>query len=258
MSGSAAPALPRLPPAYRLVALDTVESTNDEARRLAEAGAAEGTLVWARTQTKGRGRRGRGWAGLPGNLYFSIVLRPERPPAEAAQLGFLAALAMGDAVGSVAPPLIEIQYKWPNDLLFNGHKGAGILLEARSGAGAVLDWLVLGIGVNVAAHPRDTDFPATDLRFEGSGGEVTPEALLEAFARHFMAWSDRWLEEGFAPVRQAWLKHARGLGEAIRVNLPDETLEGRFKELDPSGALLLELADGATRTIAAGDVYFPA
>jgi BirA family biotin operon repressor/biotin-[acetyl-CoA-carboxylase] ligase len=254
MNGSGDPERPRLPPAYRLVALESVESTNDEAWRLAEEGAEEGTLVWAREQTKGRGRRGRVWAGQPGNLYFSIVLRPEQPPSEAAQLSFIAALALAEAIGSVAPPLIEVEFKWPNDVLLNASKSAGILLEAKSGEGGLLDWLVLGVGVNVAGHPEDADFPATSLRYEGA--EVTPAALLEAFGRHFMAWTRRWLDDGFAPARHAWLQHARGLGETIRVNLPHETLEGTFRDLDASGALVLELADGSTRTIAAGDVYF--
>ena len=244
----------RLPPAYRLVALETVESTNDEARRLAEEGAEEGTLVWAREQTKGRGRRGRVWLGQPGNLYFSLLLRPERPPSEAAQLGFIAALALNEAIGSVAPPMIEVEFKWPNDVLLNGRKAAGILLEARAGEGGLLDWLVLGVGVNVAAHPEEADFPATSLRYEGA--EVTPEALLESFSRHFMAWTRRWLDDGFVPVRHAWLQHARGLGEDIRVNLPHETLEGTFLDLDETGALILGLPDGTTRTIAAGDVHF--
>ena len=256
MNEPGAAALPRLPPAYRLVALDTVESTNGEAWRLAEEGAAEGTLVWARTQTKGRGRRGRAWVSQPGNLTFSLLLRPDRKPMEAAQLGFVAAIALGEAVGSVAPPMIEVEYKWPNDVLFNGRKGAGILLDAKAGESGILDRLILGVGVNVVAHPEDTDFPATNLRFEGCGGEVTAEALLEAFARSFLLWADRWLDDGFAPVRQAWLQHARGLGEEIRVHLPAETLEGRFKELDADGTLILELAGGTVERIAAGDVYF--
>ena len=251
-----APERPRLPPAYRLVALETVESTNDEAGRLAGEGAEEGTLVWAREQTKGRGRRGRAWLGQSGNLYFSLVLRPERPLSEAAQLGFIAALALNEAIGSVAPPMIEVEFKWPNDVLLNGRKGAGILLEARAGEGGLLDWLVLGIGVNVAGHPEDADFPATSLRYEGAGAEVTPVALLESFTRHFMAWTQRWLDDGFAPVRQSWLRHARGLGEDIRVNLPHETLAGTFRDLDETGALILGLPDGTTRTIAAGDVHF--
>jgi len=246
---------PKLPPAYRLVTLETVESTNDEALRLATAGAEDGTLVWAREQTGGRGRQGRTWSSPPGNLYFSLVLRPDCAPAEAAQLGFVAGLALGEAIGSVAPPMIEVTFKWPNDLLLNGRKGAGILLESRSDPDGALDCLILGVGVNLAHYPEDTSFPATSLRFEGAT-QVTVVALLEAFSRSFMSWANRWLDDGFAPVRRAWLHHAHGLGEEIEVRLPRETLKGTFKDLDERGVLVLELPDGTRREISAGDVYF--
>ena len=248
---------PKLPPAYRLVALETVGSTNDEASRLAAEGAEDGTLVWAREQTGGRGRQGRSWSSPPGNLYLSLVLRPDCAPAEAAQLGFVAGLALGEAIGSVAPPMIEVTYKWPNDLLLNGRKGAGILLESRSGPDGTLDFLILGIGVNLRHFPEDTSFPATSLHFEGAT-EVEVVALLEAFSRSFMSWVNRWLDDGFAPVRRAWLHHAHGLGEEIEVRLPRETLKGTFKDLDARGVLVLELPDGARREISAGDIYFGA
>ena len=105
------PSLVDLPPAYRLVRLDRVGSTNDEAKRLAREGAEDGTLVWATEQTAGRGRRGRIWASPPGNLYLSLVLRPEGSPAQAAQLSFVAALGLGEALGTLAPPLVELRYK---------------------------------------------------------------------------------------------------------------------------------------------------
>ena len=250
------PDKPRLAPAYRLVALDCVDSTNDEAKRRAEQGAEDGTLVWAHEQTKARGRRGRSWTSARGNLHFSLVLRPDCSPAEAAQLGFVAALGVGDAVGSVAPPLIEVLYKWPNDVLFNDRKGVGMLLESQIKPDGGLDWLVLGIGVNVTDFPEDSEFPATSLRFEGAPAEVTEVAVLEAFSRHFLSWVNRWLDEGFAPIRKAWLSHAFRLGEEIRVNLPRESLTGRFADLDESGTLILELPGGDRRQIAAGDVHF--
>ena len=258
MNAGAALDRPRLPPAYRLVALDRVGSSNDEAKRLAEEGAEDGTLVWAREQLEGRGRLGRTWASPPGNLYLSLILRPDCAPAEAAQLGFVAALGLGGGIGSVAPPLVEVRYKWPNDVLFNGRKGAGILLESRMSPSGGMDWLVLGLGVNVTSFPEDATFPATSLRFEGAPSTLSEVDLLEAFARHFLTWINRWLEDGFAPIRETWLRHAHGLGEAIEVRLPGETLSGRFRDLDDSGALLLELADGRIRPIAAGDVYFEA
>lgn len=247
---------PRLPPAYRLVALDRVESTNDEAARLAENGAEDGTLVWAREQTMGRGRQGRGWASPPGNLYLSLVLRPDCPLPEAAQLGFVAALGVGEAIGRVGPPLIEVTYKWPNDVLLNGRKGAGLLLESKTTPEGALEWLILGLGVNVQSYPREADFPATSLCFEGARPDLGPVPLLEAFSRYFLAWVNRWLEDGFAPIRQAWLAHAHGMGEEIEVRLPNETLKGTFRDLDERGALVLELPDAGRREIAAGDVYF--
>ena len=245
---------PRLPPVYRLVPLERVDSTNDEAKRLAQAGAEDGTLVWAREQRKGRGRQGRSWASPAGNLYLSLVLRPDCTPGDAAQLGFVAALALGDAIGSVAPPMIEVQFKWPNDILLNGRKGAGILLESKIVDGT-MEWLVLGIGVNVEAYPKDLEPPATSLRFEGAPGDVTAVRLLEAFGPHFMSRVNRWLDDGFAPIRRSWLNHAYGLGEPIGVDLPRERIEGRFKDLDESGTLIVELPDGGTRRVAAGDVY---
>ena len=258
MSAGAELDRPRLPPAYRLVALDRVGSSNDEAKRLAEAGAEDGTLVWAREQLEGRGRQGRTWSSPPGNLYLSLILRPDCSPAEAAQLGFVAALGLGGGVGSVAPPMVEVRYKWPNDVLFNRRKGAGILLESRMDSSAGVDWLVVGLGVNVTSFPEDAAFPATSLNFEGAPPEVDAVALLEAFARHFLNWINRWLEDGFAPIREAWLHHAYGLGDMVEVRLSSGFLSGRFRDLDDSGALQLELADGGVRSIAAGDIYFEA
>lgn len=247
---------PKLPPAYRLVELVEVDSTNSEAKRRAAEGAEDGTLIWARRQTAGYGRQDRHWDSAEGNLFLSLVTRPERPLAEAAQLSFVTALALGDAVGSVVPPMIEVTYKWPNDVLFNGRKGAGILLESKSDGAGGLDWLVIGVGANVTSFPTETRYPATSLHFEGCPTSLSAVDLLEAFCRHFLTWVNRWLEDGFAPVRQTWLNHAQALGEDIEVRLPAETLAGRFDGIDAQGTLQLIVADGKRRSIAAGDVYF--
>jgi BirA family transcriptional regulator, biotin operon repressor / biotin---[acetyl-CoA-carboxylase] ligase len=238
-----------LPPAYRLVALDRVDSTNEEAKRRAREGAEEGTLVWAQEQTQGRGRRGREWASPRGNLYLSLVLHPAAPQTRHGELGFVAALALGETIGAFVPPLVELRYKWPNDVLVSGRKASGILLESESGA----EWLVLGVGVNVAHAPQGAATPATSLIEEGAT-EATVEAVLDRFARGFLVWTNRWLEDGFAPVRAAWLRRAHGVGEAIRVRLPNEMLEGRFADLDASGALVLETESGR-RLVTAGEVF---
>jgi len=255
MTGTA-PDLPRLPPAYRLVALEEVDTTNAEAARRAAAGAEDGTLIWARSQTAGRGRQGREWVSPKGNLYFSIVLRPDSGIAAAAQLGFVAALAVAEAVGSVAPPMVETTFKWPNDVLFNSRKGVGILLESSLTPEGTLDWLVLGVGINVASYPGDTSFPATSLNYEAALTEDDVVNLLEAFCRSFLNWTNRWLDDGFAPIREAWLQHAVKRGETIDVRLPEETLRGIFTDLDPEGRLVLTLPDGDRRLISAGDVFF--
>ncbi len=249
-----------LPPAYRLVTLDRVESTNDEAKRLAREGAEDGTLVWAREQGAGRGRSGRIWSSPRGNLYLSLVLRPECPASRAAELGFVAAVALGAGLASLVPPLCPINYKWPNDVLLGERKAAGILIETESStqpqAGAPLEWMVLGLGVNVQHHPEDTEFPATSLRFEGAP-DVTVEALLERFGLYFLDWANRWMEDGFAPVRAEWKERALGIGRKIRVRLPRETLRGKFIDLDADGALLLDPEKGGgVRRITAGDVFF--
>jgi BirA family biotin operon repressor/biotin-[acetyl-CoA-carboxylase] ligase len=247
--------MPRLPAFYRLTALDSIDSTNEEARRLADDGAAEGTLVWALEQTAGRGRRGRSWASPHGNLYLSLLLRPDCRAGVAAQLGFVAALSLAEALDPLLPGSLQpAEVKWPNDILLQGRKVAGLLLETASRPDGGLDRLVIGAGVNVATHPTDTPYPATSLAAEGA--TTNPAAVLEGFAAGFEAWRGRWLAEGFGPVRAAWLLRARGLGQPLTVRLDGETLEGRFAALDEDGAMLLEWR-GGRRRITAGDVFYP-
>ena len=251
---------PDLPSYYRLVSLDSVDSTNEEAKRLALRGAdagADGTVVWARIQTAGRGRRGRAWSSPAGNLHCSVLLRPRCPAAVAAQLSFAAALAVVDAVAAVAGPRAAPRCKWPNDVLIGGRKVAGILLESEAGTEGSVAWVVIGVGVNVTHFPEATETPATSLWAEGCTWLAAAE-VLEAFCRAFLEWKGRLLDEGFAPVRAQWLRLAKGLGESIEVRLDKEILAGRFAGLDADGALILEGTDGGRRLIGAGEVFFPA
>jgi BirA family biotin operon repressor/biotin-[acetyl-CoA-carboxylase] ligase len=246
-------AAPTLPDGFCLHHFETLGSTNDEAKALARAGAPEGTLVWADEQTAGRGRRGRIWLSPRGNLYLSLVLRPAGVPSRAAQLGFVSALGLGDALSALAGPAMELRYKWPNDLLVNGKKLAGILLESENAASDRVDFVVAGIGVNIIAAPEDVELPATSLAAEGVA-TITPPVLLGGFVRHFEIWAGRWREEGFAAVRAAWLARASGLGEPVRVRLGRGTLLGRFLDLDDDGALVLD-GDQGRRRIAAGEIF---
>jgi BirA family biotin operon repressor/biotin-[acetyl-CoA-carboxylase] ligase len=237
--------------AFRTEQVTEIDSTNEACRLRALAGEAAGLVIRADRQISGRGRRGRSWSSPKGNLYASLLLRPDRPVSEAAALGFAAVTAIGDVAEALLPGEAQVRHKWPNDLLINGRKASGILLETQPG------FLVLGIGVNIASHPADTPYPATDLVAEGAAA-LSPQALLERVLAAFAPLYALWEVEGFAALLPAWRCRAAGLGAPVDVRLERETLSGIFKDLEADGALRLALADGTERRIAAGDVYFPA
>lgn len=244
---------PPLPAGYRLAFRESVGSTNDEAKALARNGAAAGTVVWALQQTEGRGRRGRIWSSPPGNLYISFLLQPVCTPQQAAQLGFVASLAIGDALAELAPDIGAPACKWPNDVLIGGRKIAGILVESEFGRDERLAFVIVGLGVNLASAPSDTEFPATSIAGEGLTAP-TPTAALEAIARHFEISLRHWCEEGFGPARDIWRSRAVARGQQIRVRLETAILHGRFVDIDQHGALLLETG-GELRRIPAGDMF---
>lgn len=233
----------------------TVGSTSDEVRKFAEAGSPEGRMVVAERQEHGRGRLGRAWTSPPGNLYMSFLLRPDCAPSVAAQLSFVVAVALADALDVSVPPGVEIRLKWPNDLLANGRKIAGILLESTT-AGERVAWVIVGVGVNLNSHPEGTRWPATDLKV--LGGACSPREALDAFAQAFLPRYRQWLGQGFSPIRETWLARAAGLGGPIEVTLGQEKLAGRFEDIDATGALLLAVPGRDRRTIAAGEIHFPA
>jgi BirA family biotin operon repressor/biotin-[acetyl-CoA-carboxylase] ligase len=244
---------PRLPPSFTAVLRDSVGSTSDEAKALAAAGAPHGTLVWAREQTAGRGRLDRQWQSPRGNLYTSCILRPGVAPARAAELGFVAALAVAETVRALLPATVPVALKWPNDVLVDGGKVAGILLEAQSGPNGLVDWLVLGMGINIVAAPENTPYRAVALQPLGAVADagMVLELLYGALAERL----DDWRDGGFARIRTRWLDRARGLGQQIEVRQGDGIVSGRFVDLDHDGALVLETAEGRRR-ITTGDVHF--
>ena len=253
MSGAAGVERPELPAFFRPIYLDSVTSTNDEMKQRARDGAAEGTLIVAREQRAGRGRGGRQWTSKPGNLYMSLLLRPEGDAGTVAQISFLAAVALATALAQVAPDLTP-RLKWPNDVLIDGAKISGILMESSARSGGGVAWLVLGMGVNVAHYPDDTGQAATSLHALGAL-DCTPCSVLAALAPALLDWLEIWRRQGFAPLRQAWLARAAGLGGPIRVRLPKEEFAAVFRDLDSDGSLIAELPGGALRRIAAGEVF---
>jgi BirA family biotin operon repressor/biotin-[acetyl-CoA-carboxylase] ligase len=240
------------PAGYALLELDEIDSTNEEARRRAAAGEARPLWIVAARQSAGRGRRSKAWQSSPGNLFATLLLRPEKAAGECAQLSFLAALAVCDMLAGFAPRA-HLALKWPNDVLAEGRKIAGILLESESRAGGAA-WLAVGIGVNLTTSPEDTEFPAISLAALGGVAPAPKDALLH-LAAAFAKWYEVWRTAGFSPIREAWLARASGLGSRIRARLAREEITGVFQGIDDSGALLLGV-NGGTRAIAAGEVFY--
>ena len=240
----------------RLIAYDTLGSTNAEALSAARAGEHGPLWVTARRQTAGRGRRGNVWVSEPGNLYASVLLSDAAPAVHLPELCFVAALALLDAVLVAAPKLAgEFTLKWPNDLLLGGAKIAGILIEAETVGGRTTS--VVGIGVNCAHHPDDIAYPATDLA--ANSVTVMPAALFRALTGTMVARLAQWDRgAGFSAIRAEWLRHAAGIGGDIVVRLPDRELAGTFETLDSAGRLMLRLPTGHLEAITAGEVFAPA
>ncbi|MBN8967582.1 MAG: biotin--[acetyl-CoA-carboxylase] ligase [Rhizobiales bacterium] len=240
----------------RLAAFETIGSTNGEALERMRAG--ERGPLWLTTahQSAGHGRRNRAWVSSPGNLAASIIQTIDASPAVAATLGFAAGLALDSALRQIAGTrAASLALKWPNDVLADGKKIAGILIETETVAGGLA--VVVGIGVNVVAAPEGMPYPATSLAACG----ITASAE-DVFA----ALSDAWLEfvarwdggRGFSEIRRLWLARAAGLGKPMRVQSGSMTLQGIFETLDEEGRLVLVNADGKRMTVAAGDVHFGA
>jgi BirA family biotin operon repressor/biotin-[acetyl-CoA-carboxylase] ligase len=237
-----------LPAGYRLLALDSIDSTNAEALRRIESGESEGLIITAIKQTRGYGRRGREWVSGTGNLHASLILQAP-PPAQIGQLSFVTAVAAINALTACVSDASRLGLKWPNDLLLDGRKLGGILIE---GGG---EHCVIGLGVNVAHAPLSTSFEATSL--QEAGADITAEALLIAFCHDFDARLRQWRQSGFSGIRREWLRWAAGLGKPLVARFPDGTsVGGVFRDIDETGALILALEGGAMRSIGAGEVFF--
>lgn len=244
---------PAIPP---VIVFDSVDSTNAEARRRADAGEAGPLWIAARTQTAGRGRRGRNWRTDTGNLAATLLMRTQRSPADAARMSFVAALAVHDLVAAHAQPG-TVRLKWPNDVLLGGRKVSGILIESGTLNGGGGLWLAIGIGVNLACAPEGLERPATSLAEHHSQGRAPAfEDALDRLAGAFEFWRGTWDAHGFEAIASTWTERAAGIGQPCVVRLDQETFDGVAEGLDPDGALRLRTAGGELRRIHAGDVFF--
>lgn len=249
-ASGAGPAAPSAPP-WRLRRYETLPSTSELCVRLAAAGEPEGLAVLALRQTSGRGTRGRGWVSPPGALALSVLLRPRGRMTDTGQWALLAAVACAEALARHAPsPEIgaAIRLKWPNDLLMDGRKLGGILVDAASGEDGGLGWLVIGFGANLGAPPE-----LDGRQTAGLGGSAAPDEAAASLLERLDHWRRVRLLEGFAPVRRAWLDRAHPPGTHLRLRVGGQELGGAFAGLSDDGALLLQ-ANGRVHAFHTGEV----
>ncbi|MGI9349969.1 MAG: biotin--[acetyl-CoA-carboxylase] ligase [Rhizobiaceae bacterium] len=241
---------------YRHVELEHCGSTNAECLNAAESGDPGNLWITALSQSAGRGSRGRSWISETGNLHASLLLLEPCEKRHLPQLTFVAAVALRNTILDILPSGddLKIDLKWPNDVLLNGRKVSGILLESTDKAGIIA--LTIGIGINCKQYPTDTLFPATSLAENGCTLELRD--VFESLTGHVAGAISQWRAgDNFAAIRNQWLGHAAGLGKEIKVQLPgQETLVGVFQAIDEHGILLLKTPDGEIKKISVGDVFF--
>ena len=241
--------------AFRSIVLDEVGSTNTEAFARAQAGEKGPLWIVARRQMQGRGRSGRHWTSVDGNLYASLLQRLTCSPGYLHQLSLVAGVAVVDAIAAVAGanPIPGLRLKWPNDVLIGDAKCVGILAESQMGERGAEITAVIGIGINLVSHPTDLRRATTDLAIHGV--KVTPPAMLQALAPSMERWLSAWDGgKGFLGVRAAWLGRGGRFGESLSVDTGKERIAGTFVDLDTDGALLLRDGQGAQRRVTFGDV----
>ncbi len=236
---------------YHLLSYDEVDSTNDEARRLANGGAAHGAVIWAKQQTAGRGRMGREWVSEEGNLYVTVLLRPSAPLEALPQLSFVASLAVLESLTQIVENGEDLKLKWPNDILLAGRKIGGVLLESFEASGK--QWVSVGVGINVEHYPDNVMFPATCLT-EAGVQIVSAKIVLSRFIYHFIQLYDAWCDQGFAEVGKEWMYHAWRIGETVEIDASHTEYKGTFDGIDEQGRMLMTTADGTQETISAGDM----
>lgn len=230
-----------LPPGYRLVHFDEIDSTNAEALRQAARGDAGPTWYWADRQLQGRGRLGRNWVSEPGNLYASLLTCLSISPVRAGGLGIVVSLAVSETFKAFLPANVPLEVKWPNDVLVAGRKVAGILVESTSHGGSMQ--LALGCGLNLKSAPPHTRYGATALAEHAA--LVAPSAALERLAAELDRLLRRWNEgAGFDDIKEKWLRHARSLGKQIVLTSASGEIRGAFAGLGENGSLLLRNRSG--------------
>jgi BirA family biotin operon repressor/biotin-[acetyl-CoA-carboxylase] ligase len=243
------PALPRV---YELIRPSQVEDTVAAAQQFALQGAEEGTLVWPKIEQAPRGRR-QAWLTAAGDLSFALVMRPEESPLTSAQLCAVAAVSLGATVADLVPPMTELHYHWPHQVLLAGGRLAGIDLRGPAGVDS-LPWLALGVHVNIKRSAPELGFAAASFEVEGNcttdAGEV-----LQGFCRHFLSAVDRWSQRGPDSILRSWKGRMMGMGEPVELSVANDKIAGKATDIDTHGSLLIDLGSDVVRTVSIAEFF---
>jgi BirA family transcriptional regulator, biotin operon repressor / biotin---[acetyl-CoA-carboxylase] ligase len=237
---------------WRRQTLKKASSTQDVLKSQAASGEAEGIVVQALEQTDGRGRHGRTWVSQKGNLFFSFLLQPACKAQDVGQISLLIGLAVGEALRGLIRRPEKLLLKWPNDVLLDGKKCAGILLETESGPEGQIQWMAVGVGVNIVSAPLETSARMQDYMEEAPDIDTVREAILKRVGVCYELWQ----QGKFSRIREFWLVMTCPEGTLISVKTAQGAVKGKFRDVDGQGNLLLVEDGGAVRVISSGDTYF--
>jgi BirA family biotin operon repressor/biotin-[acetyl-CoA-carboxylase] ligase len=229
---------------------DSVESTQDIAHAKAKENTPEGFVAQALQQTGGRGRHGRTWVSEPGNLYMSVLLRPDCSAQKIGQLSILLCIALAETISPHLKNGSDLMLKWPNDILLAGKKSAGVLIETGLSENGMIDYAVLGIGMNIAHAPAE-GIPLDKLAIQ----PVSPERFRDQFLENLASFYHQWQKAGFDEIRQKWLALAHAKTSEMQVKIGTRIEKGRFETIDEEGGLILIDASGQQKKVTAGEVY---
>ncbi|MBN8827435.1 MAG: biotin--[acetyl-CoA-carboxylase] ligase [Sphingobacteriia bacterium] len=241
---------------FTVLIYDQIDSTNTEAQRIGRRGLRNNFLLWGKIQTEGHGKYGRAWLSNPGNLTFSLLINKPYLIDHASQLVFVTGVALAKTLEALSHKHFSL--KWPNDVILNDKKCAGILLESGISAGSDnVDYLVIGIGLNINNHPDlpERKLPATSLTAENI--KLEDDVILDHFMNNFLKTFSEWEKNGFTNIRKSWLDHAYGLNNYTEVSLNKDTiLKGYFTGIDERGLFIITDENNVQTKVSSGEVFF--
>ena len=238
---------------WKIETFAVLPSTQDEAKdRALDEAADEGLVIQALTQSEGRGRQGNSWTSPMGSLYMSILLRPLCTADLAGQISFVVALAVSAAMDEFLEGGHKKTLKWPNDILIDGKKVAGILLETELSPKGLVGHLIIGVGVNIMSAPEGR----IALKEVSGENRLAVHPFRDRVLHYLDTYYNAWKAGGFAPIRKVWLEQAHGMGDKLTARLPNREEKGIFKDIDEAGGLILEISENKQIVIRAGEIYF--